>query len=206
MCFLNIWTKKNVDQTFLSSSSFSLSIPSLLFHLSMLLLMSWWDVQLPWFQMFLIALLPGLACCYTPTCYSIMPHRAGHTHTHTQTRMHAYMHICAHVYKESMRAKWLSVRTKAAAASCTRRETSCCLAAKTVAGQPRLSTNQLCWGWMQEVSLTASRRKNPETLWGNTISSSEDKRGAGTELSHSYLSLSVSVTLVLSLLLQLLLS
>lgn len=127
------------------------------------------------------------------------------------------MHICKHtskryslfkeavhayrvsLYTNSMRARVQSgvCRYETAAASCMRRETSCCLASNR-GRSAKISTNQICWGWMQEVSLTASRRKNSETLWGNTISSSEDKRGRGKS-SPTPTSLSASVTLVLSL-------
>lgn len=64
----------------------SLSIPfsfPLLFAFANVLM----SCGLPWFQMFLISQMPGLACNYTPTCYSIslMPHSAVRTQTSTCT-------------------------------------------------------------------------------------------------------------------------
>lgn len=152
--------------------------------------------------------------------HSLMPHRADHKHKCTCN--HAYMQthikkVCpfkeaVHAYRvslytNSMRARVQSgvCQCKTAAASCMRRETSCCLASNR-GRSAKISTNQICWGWMQEVSLTASRRKKSETLWGNTISSSEDKRGAGKELSYSYLSFCLCNPCSLSFSLQLLLS
>lgn len=157
MLHLNPW-KKNINQSSKVSVLlfFTLSIPSPLFHFSLLLLMFWWAVWLPWFQMFLISQMPGLACNYTPTCYSIslMPHRAARTQTSTCTHTHT------HIHKQSVHARVQSanVGDRAAAASCMRGETSCCLSANH-GWSAKISTNQLCWGCMQEVSMTASRRK-----------------------------------------------
>lgn len=139
------------------SSLFTLSIPCPLFHLSLLLLMRWWAVWLPWFQMFLISQMPGLACCYTPTCYSIHlchTERAGHTQTSTC----AHTHLQIHKPNECARVQSAVCQDWAAAVSCMRGETSCCLAANR-SRSAEISANQLCWGCMQEVSMTASRRK-----------------------------------------------
>lgn len=90
---LNLWMR-NVHIIF-----FILSVSSLLFHFSLLLLMFWWAVWLPWFQMFLISQMPGMACNCTPTCYSVslMPHRAARTQTSTCT------HTCVYTNRACMR-------------------------------------------------------------------------------------------------------
>lgn len=177
MCFLNLLMKKMYIRGVCPLHPLSLffSLSSALFHLSMLLPVCWCDTWLPWFQMFLIARMPGMACCYTPTQHSLMPHRADRTYTCTCTYIHMYTHkqtlkampfqrgfACMFVclYTKCMRARVQSgvFQDETAAASCMRRETSCCLAANR-GRSAKISTNQLCWGWMQEVSLTASRRK-----------------------------------------------
>lgn len=90
--------------------------------------------------------------------HSIMPHRAGHTHMHTNTciytnRGRACIFAC--LYAKNMWARVHSgvCQDKTAAASCMRRETSCCLSTKC-GRSAKISTNQLCGGWIQEVSLT----------------------------------------------------
>lgn len=106
--------------------------------------------------------------------HSLMPHRTSNTRVYTCICTNAHTHIHSHtlrgmplqrgcacilVYKEYTCKSASGVcQDETAAASCMRRETSCCLAANR-GRSANISTNQLCCGWMQEVSLTASRRK-----------------------------------------------
>lgn len=111
--------------------------------------------------------------------HSVMPQRECHTHICIHAHAHtacintlwkvwaACMSVCRNT--KSMRARVQSgvCQDETAAASCTRGETSCCFAVDH-GRSAKISTNQPCWGWMQEVSLTASRRKTQkhyEATW-----------------------------------------
>lgn len=93
------------------------------------------------------------ACTYT-----------AYNHKHLERWTSACVRVCTcifvHMHTKRMRAKVQSsvCQDETAAASCTRRETSCCFAPNR-GRSAKISANQLCRGWMKEVSLTASRRK-----------------------------------------------
>lgn len=178
MCFKNLWMKKiNIHKGFCPSlnllqcplSSFPLvyAFANLLMRCVVTMVSNVSDSSDAW---------PGMLLHAHMLQHSLMPLRAGHTHTCTRTHTHTYtqrhfesfalskrvcMHICVHVlYTKSMHARVQSgvCQDETAVASCMRRETSCCLAANR-GRSAKISTNQICWGRMQEVSLTASRRK-----------------------------------------------
>ena len=198
------WRKRRSKVSFLLFI-YSLRPPLLLFHLSMLLLMHWWDVWLPWFQMFLIAQMPGLACCYTPTCYSI---HSCHTNTHACTRKHvrgarAYLRACTRSVQEKCRA--VCVRTKQLQLP-AREEKLPVASLQTAAGQPRYQPisyveaecRKLAWLPLGE-KLRNIMRQHDKFIWGY------ERGGEKSSLPLLPLFLSLS-TLVLSLFLQLLLS
>ncbi len=105
--------------------------------------------------------LPGMLLHAHMLQHSLMPHRPGHavyTNTHTHTHAHAHKRtlkglpfqrgracIFVGMYTKSIRARVQSgvCQDETAAASCMRRETSCCLAANR-GRSAKISTNQLC--------------------------------------------------------------
>ena len=186
------WPVTWMQKLRISKVSFLLFISSLCpfssFYLSMLLLMCWWDVWLPWFQMFPTAQMPGLACCYTPTLYhSLMPHGAGPTHTSKQTHTDkaqtngrvcwfkvVCLHICVHVYKAYVCESAETVYTRTRQLQLPAWDEKLPVASlQTAAGQPRYQPisyaeaecRKLAWLPLGE-KLRNIMRQHDKFIWG----------------------------------------
>lgn len=159
-------------------------------HVYITLLMRWWDVWLPWFQTSAILCCPAWYVAWRPHAITFRSGRCGWCRATCTVHRCVCLHTDTHTHKLRVPAqhcvqKVACATTKTAAVSCSRGERLPVDSLRNAPGQPRYQPISGDRGPMQEAGADS------QALWGNTISSYEDKRGAGRErLSHSYLSLS----------------